>query len=759
MKNKMILKRIFFLFFMLPFVLLGQEKEKIVLHGKVYDSFSREPVVAATISYGDLTSGSITDANGEFRIVLPNEFRISLVISHISYYSYTFTLTAGQKLNTDLVIYLIPKDIHLETVLITGQHTHSKFEGISNIRDLVEGVDFQKNLGLTLAATLKNETGLAIRSMGPAPARPVIRGLGGDRVLFTEDGAVTADLSGTSPDHALTIEPFTINKADIIRGPRVLLYSPVSVGGVVNVARHDIPVETVEGFTGNLGSYYESANGGFLYGGKAEYGTGGLAFQGSFTSRAAGDISTPSGKLNNSYSNIEGYSGGGSYIGEPGFIGYSYRSLNMDYGIPGGFIGAHPNGVRISIYRNVYSGKGSLNINSGLFHNVTLHYARSYYRHKEFEREDLIGAEFRIIDHSFYLTGEHHLLGLNEDGIVGISGRYRDFEVGGFVFTPNSVSKNLSFYFWQPFNYHRLSVEFAARFNGDIITPAITKHSSIGEIRERKYFTWSFSASGIYDLSGNFFLGLNLSRSSRVPTIEELYSEGPHLAAYSYETGNPDLESESGIGIELFSYWKTEEAYALVNLYRYNLTGFIIPRNTGKINYQTFLPVYATTGKNSVIEGIEFEVEYKPAERLSVAAKLSFTHGYFVTGETSANLDNPNAANFSDWFSEGGALPQMPPAKLLLELKYKLQYGTSVEVSAEFAASQERTDLFEQATAGYGIVNCNIFQPVTVGKLTGLITLGMDNIFDVEYRNHLSRVKSIMPEAGRNFRATVRLYI
>jgi len=409
----------------------------------------------------------------------------------------------------------------------------------------------------------------------------------------------------------------------------------------------------------------------------------------------------------------------------------------MEYGIPGGFVGAHPNGVKISVFRNVYSAKGTLNINSSLFHNLTVHYSRSFYRHKEYERSDLIGAEFRIVDNSAYLNLEHHLFGFNDDGIIGFSGQLRDFEVGGFVFTPYSTSKNLSLYLWQPFNYNGFSFEFGGRVNGDVITPKSEKMAGIGFIRERDFLTWSFSASMIYGLTETLFAGTNISRSSRVPTIEELYSEGPHLAAYSYETGNPDLDAESGLGYELFIYWRSNGLYALLNAYHYNLDDFIVPRNTGRTNYQTFLPVYSTTGEDATLSGIEFEVEFEPFDRFTLSSRLSYTSGSF---------------------NGGGALPQIPPLKLILGANFKMESGTSLEISTEIAMEQSRTDNFETPTAGYSIVNGGLYQPFTIGSFTGLFSAGVDNIFDVEYRNHLSRVKSVMPEAGRNFRTTLRIF-
>ncbi|MBK6680082.1 MAG: carboxypeptidase-like regulatory domain-containing protein [Ignavibacteriales bacterium] len=147
-----------------------------MLTGKVIDSYTKEAVPAASVSVVETGKGMITDTTGEFMIMLPPDKFVHINISHLGYYDYTIEISDRKDTSISIAVYLVPKNIELETVLVTGNHTHSKFEEISNLNGLVEGVDLQKNLGLTLASTLKNETGIAIRSMGPAPARPVFRG-------------------------------------------------------------------------------------------------------------------------------------------------------------------------------------------------------------------------------------------------------------------------------------------------------------------------------------------------------------------------------------------------------------------------------------------------------------------------------------------------------------------------------------------------------------------------------------------------------
>ena len=59
---------------------------------------------------------------------------------------------------------------------------------------MLAGQELTQTLEMSLGATLENQPGIASRSFGPAPARPVVRGLGGDRVLILQDGQRLGDL-------------------------------------------------------------------------------------------------------------------------------------------------------------------------------------------------------------------------------------------------------------------------------------------------------------------------------------------------------------------------------------------------------------------------------------------------------------------------------------------------------------------------------------------------------------------------------------
>ncbi len=329
------------------------------------------------------------------------------------------------------------------------------------------------------------------------------------------------------------------------------------------------------------------------------------------------------------------------------------------------------------------------------------------------------------------------MFGLNK-GQIGISANFRNFNVGGYVFTSPAKLYNFSAYIYENANWGKAALEFAARYNFDFINPKYKNTlTSIGLIKEKRFNTYSLSTSILYPLSNIVFIGGNLSKSSRIPSIEELYSRGPHLAAYSYEVGNPDLNDESGFGAELFVYHKFDNLFFNISVFRNYSDYYIIPRNSGKINYATFLPVYESQGIKALFYGYEFTADFAFDENYSLRVSSSYTVGKNLT-------DNVY-------------LPQIPPLKGSIELKYSIN-NFAAFLNSEFALKQNKLDYFEIETAGYVIFNIAFQYSFRYLDMMNNLSFNVDNIFNKEYRNHLSRIRSIMPETGRNFRLNYKIF-
>ncbi|MDA0986702.1 MAG: TonB-dependent receptor [Bacteroidetes bacterium] len=637
-----------------------------------------------------------------------------------------------------LHIYSLP--IQTGSIIVKGEHDDYLFDESISPKIVLRGKELQRDLSSTLASTLKNELGVSMRAMGPAPSRPVLRGLGGDRIVISEDGIKNDDLSSTSPDHAVTIEPFSVDRIEIIRGPKILLRTGMANGGVIQLVRDEIPLKLISRFTGNAGLYFESANKGFLGSSTFSLPINKFIFRGEFSKKNAGNISSPIGELKNTSFDVLNGSLASSFVDENFAIGANIKVYETRYGIPGGFVGAHPNGVDIEISKLQNQIKGILKVNNNFISELNFHVNQLHLRQKEFEKKGFIGADFLVNHLTFGVDASHkEFLNFN-NGNFAISLEERDYRVGGFVFTPTTKLQNFSAAIFESWKEDDFAIQFGIRNEIASITPSENKYlgNDILDLnKKRNFWITSGALSLLYHFEEFSHFGFTINKSSRIPTIEELFSKGPHLAAYSFEVGNPDLSEEKSIGSELFYHFEKDNFSILVNGFYNYFFDFITPRNTGQTNWATLLPIYQTSLAAAEFKGIELEIKKDIFNNFNSNFTLSYTDGSF------AKTKKP--------------LPAIPPLKIFLGFDYKYSDFT-IGFTREFTDKQNKVDEFELPTEKYAISNL-YFQYSFLNDLQLYnFTFSVENIFNKTYYNHLSRIKSILPESGRNIKFILRMY-
>lgn len=707
------------------------------LTGTVTNAETGESIENAVVRIKELQKVIVTDSKGKFNVSSVEFGSYNLGISCVGYIREHFKVSfTGQN---NIYFRLLPTAVQTPSIVITGNQASSKFDEIYAKSSILEGNELQKDMGMTLAATLKNETGLAIRSMGPAPARPVIRGLSGNRVLISQDGVEIQDLSATSPDHAVSTDAFTVERIEVLRGPKVLVQTPTTIGGVVNIIRNDIPITMPPSITGMAGSIFESVNTGRLGAFVLNVPLNPIAVRGEFGYRKTDNINTPIGWLKNTNIQNSNYSLGASYINNSKMvIGAAIREFQSEYGIPGDKTAGHPKGVNIEMFRRNVAGKLLYHFHHDIVDFVDMDFNYTYYNQVEYESNNSIGAEFVLRDYFASVKINQNKIGILDDGILGFSINNKTLKMGGYVFNPNSEAFNFASYIFENYSLWDIEFQTAARVDFTIIQPTEgEKESDIGLIRKRDFLTFSVSFSAVYDLGNNFIIGSNFSRSSRPPTIEELFSEGPHLAVYSFETGNPDLSAEHGWGSEIFACYKNNNLFAMITGFWNEMEYYIIPRNINKINPQILLPVYATNGFPARIYGLESQ------------AKIDFHNSFSLSGSINYT--------FGELIDTGSPMPMMPPLKGLIALNYK-NGNLTLGIESELAAAQNKIDKFEEITDGYSIFNLFGQYIFSIGSAANHITINIENMFDNEYRNHLSRIKHLIPESGRNIKILYKIF-
>src|SRR5688572_18288715 len=224
-------------------------------------------------------------------------------------------------------------DLHFAEVLSVSPNARPQFESYQPTT-VLDGQELTKNLEATIGATLADTPGIALREFGAASARPIIRGLDGDRVSVLEDGQRMGDLSSQSGDHSVPTNPAAARRIEVIRGPATLLYGANAIGGLVNVITDSIPSTRAERATGNF-TFNFGSNGGAAGGaGDIHVGKGSFALHFGGAGNRSGNYDTPEGEVDNSQSRTAMGQIGASWVGEKTYAGASYGYDDSDYGIP-----------------------------------------------------------------------------------------------------------------------------------------------------------------------------------------------------------------------------------------------------------------------------------------------------------------------------------------------------------------------------------------------------------------------------------------
>ncbi|MGB0542821.1 MAG: TonB-dependent receptor [Longimicrobiales bacterium] len=711
----------------------GQEAVRV--DGRVLNSEGAS-LAGATVRIVGSGVDAITRGDGSFSLprVLPGTH--TLLIERLGYAQETQSISVHGEPEAITVV-MNPSALEIGGLLVTG--TLSEREAMEALRptSVLRGQELQQRLQGTVAATVASEPGMAAATMGPGIAQPVIRGMSGDRVLMLEDGARVADVSNTHADHPTALDPTSARRIEVVRGPANLLYGSNALGGVVNVIRDEVPSSVPYHTGGSATGQAASVNAGYGVSGSTLVGvTENVPLRLEGTGRASKDLRTPVGDLVNTDAETWSASVGTGWVDEWGFVSGAVRTYRHDYGVPGGFAGGHTVGVRTEMERTSSKLRAQFNEPFGPFSSLQVDGLFSDYSHTEIETAGIVGTIFERTLGSGDVIARHEGWGPFSAGAIGGRMSWEDLGYRGQLSTPDSRRYTAAGFVFEEIDLKPVRLEAGLRYDWVQVDPGQEDPAApIGHVRSRTFHAGSGSIGLLYDFAGGFTVGTSVAQAFRAPDVGELYSEGPHLATYSYEVGNPDLETEVGRGVDAFVRYGSDVIRAEVTGFYNDIDGYIYAENTGRIS-RVQLPIYQHQGNDALFTGFEGSLRWQFADGFELDGTGSYVRS------TLTDTDQP--------------LPLTPPLHGRVGLAYD-RTTWFVHGETELAAEQTRVGEFEDATPGYTVYHLAGGVRLTLGGRLNVLTLSLENLTDEEYRNHLSRVKEIMPEAGRGLRLTYRV--
>ncbi len=719
------------------------EEGSFILSGTIFDRGSKETVPFAYVHLEELNRTTTSDIDGKFELKNIPEGNYTVSIHRIGYKTQKREINISG--NLSLRIELTPTILSSETIEVVSTNSELSGSNIGHISETVSGASLRRDLGNTLANTLANVPGFDQRSLGNSTSRPVIRGLGDERVIILQDGLSTGDVSDQSADHAVSVDPIASSEIEIAKGAVALEYGANAVGGIINVVNNLISTSQSSKVNGAATLGGETVNTGASGAVNLSVPIGSFEFNTHLNGKIGGDTNTPDGTIENTQYATTNSAVGLSYIRDWGYLGGSIGTYLSNYGIPPDPNG-HPDGVDIEMRKFNYSLKGEYLLNNPFFKTIDADFAINNYNHKEFETTSSIGTEFGLVTTTTQIDITHGEVGLLENGKFGIWGEFEDYAVRG-ASTPDANSYKFGIYLIEEFDFNALRIEAGVRYDFVKNKPKEDDpDSDIGFITEKTFSALSSSLNASYELGNGFSIGTILLHSFRAPSLEELYSEGPHLASFSFEIGNPELEPERSLAKEVFTKWQGNTATAKITLFHNDFSNFNYARNTGRQNNRfPTLDNYQFTGTEAQLYGFEIATEAQLSNRLVFNASGSFT----IANQDTISIDGTSSGS--------RPLPQIPPLKLKTSLKYVIN-GLEFGGRVQYAARQSRTGEFESPTDSYTLLSSFLQYRFTSKTLLHTFSINLNNILNTEYRNHLSRIKDLRPEPGRNLSLLYRVY-
>tara|TARA_R100000908_G_scaffold59878_2_gene36845 strand:+ start:94412 stop:96658 length:2247 start_codon:yes stop_codon:yes gene_type:complete len=720
-----------------------------LLSGTITDAETGEPITFAYVHIEELNRTTVADVNGQYEIKNVPSGNFTLSIHRIGYRTLTKEI-AIKEADEIVDVQLRPTVAGSESVDVVGQQEQLEGSNLEHASKKMVGSDLRRNLGSTLSQTLSNLAGFDERSMGSAPGRPVIRGLGDERVLILQDGMRSGDVSAQSSDHAVTIDPVSAQEVEIARGPAALAYGSNAIGGVINVVRNQIESNVPSRITGSATLNGESVNKGLSAALDVTIPIKEFALSFDLNGRTGSDISTPLGEIENTSYTATNDAVGLSWVQDWGYLGGAFSTYLNHYGIPPDPQG-HPNGVDIEMKKFQYDLKSEILINNDFLKVVEGDFSIKNYTHKEIESNGSLGTQFGLVTTNAEIKAQHNGLGFLDSGSFGIWGEVEDYAVIGSG-TPDANSYKLAAFLIEEADFGNLHLEGGLRFEWIMNQPVEDEPDSpIGNIRSRTFSALASSFAGIYSFENQLSLGVSLLHSFRAPSLEELYSEGPHLASYSYEIGNPELDPERGLAKELFIRYRTNKVNSELALFHNDFSNYLYARDTGQPNNRRpDLNNYQFVGTEAVLYGAEFSGDLQFMNNFMIDGSVSYTIAERMVTESEQQT--------TGYDSESRPLPQIPPLKSKLSFRYINNDGLELGTRIRFSAKQDRVGEFETPTEGYTLLDAFAQYRIDGNKFLHTFALNLNNVLNQEYYNHLSRIKDLRPEPGFNANLLYRIY-
>ncbi|MCB0549124.1 MAG: TonB-dependent receptor [Phaeodactylibacter sp.] len=774
MKKGLLLKWQWFLVLALSGqVLQAQSRCDITLKGKVVDAHTQEPVAFANVAIQGSNIGAMADENGVYAIDSICEGVYIIVCSHVNCDHAEHQVVLTEDTQKDFV--LEQHGIFIEEVVVKGKAELLKATGAGGTLDASR---LGSERGLSLGDAIEKLPGVTVLNTGSTIAKPVIQGLHSNRVLLLNNG-VRQEGQQWGNEHAPEIDPFLADKATVIKGAGSVRYGADAIGGVILVEPR--PLREKQGIGGEL-NLQGLSNGrtglvsGMLEGRLSDKIPVSGRIQG--TAKRGGNLQTPNYYLDNT---------GVEELNFSWALGMKKENWNTElffsrfYTRLGIFSGAHIGNLtdlmnaigrerplqdgafsyelgrpQQRIYHELFKWKGALE--TGEKGTLQLQLARQFNRRQEYDAHRPYGnlpdnfdepqIEFEITTHTAELSWEHNPI-RRLRGTIGAHFMQQANTTDRGALIPNYENYTAGAFWierWK--NYPSpLEVEAGLRYDYQWMDVGIQGQDTIN--RQLDFSNLSGTVGAIYRFPKLVELRFNIGTAWRAPNVNELFSDGVHHGAASFETGDPNMRPEraynNSLTIELDD---KDKLNATLNFF-YNVIDdfiFLEPQPQPVLTIRGAFPAFRYAQSDARLMGLDWQLAYELMPALQVESQASLLNAWNRSRKEYLSLMPPaqfeHALRYS--FGEGEKGKNAPYLRLAM---INVLEQTRVPEGTDYAPPPPGHTRFKlEGGAQFRLSG----QPLEV-------SLAVFNLFNTSYRQYLNRFRYFADETGRNVSVHLRV--
>ena len=779
--------------FLFVFVHQSFGVEKKTLTGKITDKKTGEALTGVTIYITDLKTGAVSDIDGKYILENLPASKVRVQISFVGYKLIIETIDLSIIISKDFAMESSVAELH--EVVVTGLSQAAEKNRTPTPISTISAKQLQQVASTNIIDAIAKHPGISQVTTGSGISKPVIRGLGYNRVLVVNDG-IRQEGQQWGDEHGIEVDEFSVNKAEVLKGPASLSYGSDAMAGVINfLSAPTLPDGKVQG---NILANYQTNNGLIGYSANVAGNEKGFIWDVRYSNKMAHAYQNKydgyvlnSGYRENNFGGIIGFNKSWGYAHlhfsiynfTPGIVegerdsatGNFIKPIALNDSIDDAEIASdkdYKSYNPLTPYQKIHHYKAVLN-NSFIFGNGSLKTTIGWQQNQRQEYGDILtpndyGLYFLLNSINYdvrYLLPEKN----NFDISFGINGMQQTSQNKGIEFlVPEYNLLDAGIFAIVKKSFTKLDISGGLRFDSrnehtkDLYLDANDKPTnSVDPNAFHRFTAFNSTFSGVsgsigatYQFSEMVYTKLNLSRGFRAPNIGEIGANGVHDGTIRYEIGDPKLKAEYSLQLDYALGLNSEHITAEADLFSNTINNFIFPRKLNSVfggdSLTNELQTFKYVSANANLMGGEISIDIHPHP----LDWLHFENSFAYVQSTQKN--QPDSTKY---------LPFTPAPKFSSELKANAKKLSKSLQNAYISIGIDnyfKQDKFfaaygtETATPGYTLLNLGIGADVVLKERTlFLLYININNLTDVAYQSHLSRLKY---EAENNATARTGVY-